>query len=91
MKEKYKQHADMRRKPKKKTLKQGDFVLPQQKHKNKYSTNFRLDPLKVVQVKGSQIIMKDNSAKTYRRNSSHVNKFLKEVEASVEKKNWKAK
>jgi hypothetical protein len=80
-KEKYKQYANKRRKAKKKL---------QQKHKNKYSTNFRLDPLEVVQVKGSQIIMKDNSGKTYRRNSSHVKKFLKpdeeEEEVSVDKK-----
>jgi Sec-independent protein translocase protein TatA len=83
-KEKYKQHADMRGKAKKKTLKQGDFVLLQQNHKNKYSTNFRLDLLKVVQVKGSQIIMKDNSGMTYHRNSSHVKKFLKQDEEEVE-------
>ncbi|CAB3978412.1 Hypothetical predicted protein [Paramuricea clavata] len=66
-----------------------DLVLLQQKHKKKYSTNFRLDPLEVVQVKGSQIIMKDNSGKTYRQNSSHVKKFLKpdeeEEEVSIDK------
>ncbi|CAB4029974.1 Hypothetical predicted protein [Paramuricea clavata] len=53
-KEKYKQYADTGREAKKKNLKQGDFVLLQQKHKNKCSTNFRLDPLEIVQVKDEE-------------------------------------
>jgi hypothetical protein len=55
----------------------GDEVLVTQKRKNKYSTQFGKDPMKIIKINGSQIILEDRHGKQHRRNSSHVKKYLK--------------
>ncbi len=50
-------------------------MLVQQKHRNKFSTTFDQDPVKVIKVNGSQIVFEDKDGKTHRRNSAHVKKI----------------
>lgn len=73
-KQKGKEYADTRRHAKPKDIQPGDYVLVQQKHQNKFSTTFHKDPIKVIKVNGSQIVVKDNDGQTHRRNSAHVKK-----------------
>ena len=74
-KKKGKEYADARRRAKEKNVQAGDFVLVQQKHRNKFSTTFDQDPVKVIKVNGSQIVFEDKDGKTHRRNSAHVKKI----------------
>jgi hypothetical protein len=54
----------------------GDKVLVTQKRKNKYSTQFGKDPMKIIKISGSQIILEDRHGKQQKRNSSLVKKYL---------------
>ncbi len=58
-KKKGKEYADARRRAKEKNVQAGDFVLVQQKHRNKFSTTFDQDPVKVIKVNGLQIVFED--------------------------------
>lgn len=79
-KAKAKEYIDKTRHAKSRNLEVGDEVLLTQKRKNKYSTQFGKDPMEITKINGSQIILVDHNGKqyTYRRNSSHVKKYLKE-------------
>ena len=68
-KKKGKEYADARRNAKTKNIQPGEYVLVQQKHRNKFSTNFHKDPVKVIKVNGTQIVFKDNDGQVHRRNS----------------------
>ena len=60
------------------TIQIGDIVLMKQLKRNKLTTNFGTDPLKVVRIHGSQITaerQKDN--KLFTRNSSFFKKLIK--------------
>ena len=46
-----------------------------QPHLNKFSTTFHHDPVKIININGSQIVMQSKTGQIYRRNSSHVKKF----------------
>lgn len=70
-----KEYADSKRRATARDLKPGDLVLLQQKHRNKYTSTFNPEPLKIIQVNGSQIVMRDAKGNTYRRNSSHVKRY----------------
>ncbi len=74
-KKKGKEYADARRRAKEKNVQAGDFVIVQQKHRNKFSTTFDQDPVKVIKVNCSQIVFEDNYGKTHCRNSAHVKKI----------------
>jgi hypothetical protein len=54
-KAKSKQYVDARRHTKKSTIKEGDRVLVKQKKKNKYTTMFRPQPYKVINVRYSRV------------------------------------
>jgi hypothetical protein len=76
-KAKTKEYTDKTRHAKTRNLAVGDEVLVTQKRKNKYSTQFGKDPMKIIKINGSQIILEDRHGKQHRRNSSHVKKYLK--------------
>ena len=80
-KKKGKEYADARRNAKTKNIQPGEYVLVQQKHRNKFSTNFHKDPVKVTKVNGTQIVFKDNDGQVHRRNSAHVKKVQHEAPA----------
>ena len=73
---KAKAYADRKRHAFKRNLKIGDFVLVTQRHTNKYSTKFHRNPMKIVKIHGTQIIIKGGQGKQYRRNTSHVKLFV---------------
>ena len=50
----------------------GDKVLVTQKHKNKFSTKVCPDPMEIIRINGTQIVLKDKNNVQHRRNSSHV-------------------
>lgn len=77
-KEKSKEYTDSKRKAKPRNLKVGDKVLVTQKHKNKFSTKFLPNPMEIIQVNGTQIVLKDKDGVQHRRNSSHVKLYQEE-------------
>ena len=85
-KAKAKAYADCKRHASQRNLKIGDFVLVTQRHTNKYSTKFHRNPMKIVEIHGTQIIIEAGHGKQHRRNISHVKLFIrpagKETESS---------
>ena len=62
-----KEYADSKRRATTRDLKPGDLVLLRQQHKNKYTSTYSPEPLKIIQVNGSQILMQDANGNMYRR------------------------
>ena len=75
-KDKAKAYADRKRHASHRNLKIGDFVLVTQRHTNKYSTKFHRNPMKIVKIHGTQIIIEDGHGTQHRRNISHVKLFV---------------
>ena len=73
-KQKGKEYADSRRHAKPKDIQPGDYVLVQQQHRNKFTITFKKNPVKVIEVNGSQITFKEKGSQIHRRNSAHVKK-----------------
>ena len=66
-----KEYADVRRHAKKKNIQPGRLCPSSTKApKQAFYTTFHKDPVKVVNVNGSEIIMKDKDGRTHRRNSA---------------------
>ena len=76
-KEKAKEYTDKKRKASPRKLQVGDRVLVAQKHRNKFSTKFQPDPMKITKINGTQIVLEDKNGTQHRRNSGHV-KLYKE-------------
>ena len=57
-------------------LKTGDFMLVTPRHTNKYFTKFHGNPMKIVKIHGTQIIIEDGDGKQHRQNISHVKLFV---------------
>ncbi len=76
-KEKAKEYTDKKRKASLRKLQVGDRVLVAQKHRNKFSTKFQPDPMKITKINGTQIVLEDKNGTQHRRNSGHV-KLYKE-------------
>ena len=73
-KAKSKQYVDARRHTRKSTIKEGDTVLVKQKKKNKYTTMFRPQPYKVINVRYSRVTAQRGDH-VITRNISHFKKF----------------
>jgi hypothetical protein len=73
-KAKSKQYVDARRHTKKSTIKEGNTVLVKQKKKNKYTTMFRPQPYKVINVRYSRVTV-PRGDHVITRNISHFKKF----------------
>ena len=55
----------------------GDHVLVKQHKENKLSTPYRLEPMKIIQKSGNQVVIQsDDGSVIMRRNSGHVRKFI---------------
>lgn len=74
-KQKMKKYADQRRNHSKSTIKVGDTVLIRQRKKNKLSTRFKPDPVKVVERKGSMIVIRKRDGTKLARNVSYAKKI----------------
>ena len=74
-KQSVKEYADSKRKATTRALKPGDLVLLQQKHRIKYSSMYNPEPLRIIQVNASQILMRDANGNMYQRNCSHVKQY----------------
>ena len=74
-KQKSKSLADKKRRATPHQFKKGEMVLLRQPHVNKFSTTFHHDPLEIISINGSQIIMRSKTGQIYRRHSSHIRKF----------------
>ena len=68
-KEKGKKYTDSKRKAKARNLQVRDKVLVTQKHKNTFSTKFCPDPMEIIRINGTQIVLKDKNNVQHRRNS----------------------
>ena len=69
-----KQYVDARRHARKSTIKEGDTVLVKQKKKNKYTTMFRPQTYKVINVRYSRVTAQRGDH-VITRNISHFKKF----------------
>ena len=65
-------------------LQVGDKVLVTQKHKNKFSTKFFPDPMEIIQIHGTQIVLKEKNGIQHRRNASHVKLYREDPDAEEE-------
>ena len=83
-KEKGKKYTDSKRKAMTRNLQVGDKVLVTQKHKNKFSTKFFPDPMEIIQIHGTQIVLKDKNGVQHRRNASHVKLYREDPDAEEE-------
>ena len=78
-KKKGKEYADKKRRATEKSIHPGDFVLVQQKDRNKFSTTFGKKAVKVIKVNGSQIVFQDKEKQIHQRNSAHEKKIPKPI------------
>lgn len=85
-KEKGKRYADMKRHAKISDIKVGDKVLlKRQIQTNKLSTTFEPTTFKVVERKGSELLVENTETKTqYRRNVAHTKKIVDEPADEME-------
>lgn len=67
-------------------LKVHDRVLLQQRKTCKKTTTYEHDPYKIVNINGSQVILRSDEGVCYKRNSSHVRKF-EDSGSQVEREN----
>jgi hypothetical protein len=78
---KYKQaqYYDQRHNVNESTIQVGDSVLVSQPRENKLSTRYDPEPLKVVDKRGTQVIIQSSDGGTYARNTSHVKRYHSET------------
>ena len=75
-KEKGKLYADEKRCARECDVKEGDMVLLKQERQNKLTLTFRPEPFHVLDKIGNSVIVETPDGVQYRRNSTHVKKFL---------------
>ena len=76
---KMKAYADGRNNHKASTIQVGDMVLVQQKRKNKLSSRYHPELVRIIQRKGSMVTVEKPDGSTLTRNISHVKKISKEA------------
>ena len=81
MKEKGKLYADEKRCARKSDVKEGDTVLLRQERKNKLTPSFRPEPYRVLDKSGNSVVVESPDGVQYKRNSTHVKKFLERSNA----------
>ncbi|XP_068738483.1 uncharacterized protein [Montipora capricornis] len=75
-KEKGKLYTDEKRCGRKSDVKEVNTVLLRQKRKNKLTPNFRQEPYHVLDKSGNSVVVESPDGVQYKRNSTHVKKFL---------------
>ena len=68
-------YADSRRGATPKSICVGDTVLLKAEKSNKFSTNFRPDPFKVVEKTGSEVTVRSDAGVEVKRNTAFVKKY----------------
>ncbi|ESO91493.1 hypothetical protein LOTGIDRAFT_153937 [Lottia gigantea] len=72
-------YTDEKRKVCESDLKTGDLVLLKQKPENKLMPNFETNPYRVISKYGSAVTVENNNGVRYKRNSTHVKKFIEKL------------
>ena len=70
-----KAYADARRGATSKFIRIGDTVLLKAEKSNKFSTNFRPSPFKVVQKTGTEVTVRNEAGEEFRRNAAFIKKY----------------
>ena len=70
-----KAYADARRGATPKSIRVGDAVLLKAEKSNKFSTNFRSSPFKVVEKTGSEVTVRNEAGVEFKRNTAFVKKY----------------
>jgi len=70
-----KAYADARRGATTKSIRIGDTVLLKAKKSNKFSTNLRPSPFKVVQKTGTEVTVRNEAGEEFRRNTAFIKKY----------------
>ena len=73
---KVKRYADEKRCALESDVKEAETVLSKQEPKNKLTSTFRPEPYRVLDKSGNSVVVQSPDGVQYKRNSSHVNKFL---------------
>ena len=82
-KEKGKLYADEKRCANKSDVKEVDSVLLRQDLKNKLMPTFRPEPYRVLDKSGNSVVVESPDGVQYKRNSTHVKKFLEQSNVPV--------
>ena len=80
---KMKDYVDSRRRAAPSVIQVGDQVLLQQRKINKMSTPFEPVPYVVISREGNSVVVQSQEGVKYRRNVSHVKKFLEDSDQSA--------
>ncbi|ESP04438.1 hypothetical protein LOTGIDRAFT_170831 [Lottia gigantea] len=72
-------YTDEKRKACESDLKTGDLVLLKQKPENKLMPNFETNPYRVISKYGNAVTVENNNGVRYKRNSTHVKKFIEKL------------
>ena len=80
-KEKGKLYADEKRCARESDWKEGDTVLSRQERKHKLPPTFRPEPYCVLDKSGNSVVVESPDGVQYKRNSTHVKKFLERSNA----------
>ena len=70
-----KAYADTRRGATSKSIRIGDTVLLKAEKSNKFLTNFRPSPFKVVQKTGTEVTVRNEAGEEFRRNAAFMKKY----------------
>lgn len=70
-----KAYADARRGATPKSIRVGDAVLLKAEKSNKFSTNFRSSPFKVVEKTGSEVTVRNEAGVEFKRNTAFVKRY----------------
>ena len=75
-KERGKLYADEKRGARESDEKEGDRVLLKQEQTNKLTPTFRPTPFRVLEKTGNSVVFDSTEGVQYKRNSTHVKKFV---------------
>ena len=80
-------YADQKRGAVESNLEQGDRVLVKQDRENKFSTPLHPEPFTLVDKRGNMVVVESQSGSNYKRNVTHVKKFLEPQNVKLEYNN----
>ena len=69
-------YADEKRDARESDVKERDRVLLKQKQTNKLTPSFRPEPFRVLEKTGNSVVVESPEGVQYKRNSTHVKKFI---------------
>ena len=76
-------YTDAKRNAQENVIQEEDLVLMKEKKTDKLSTNFNPNPMKILSKGRNGILVESHEGVQYRRNVTHLKKFIGEIHKSV--------